>query len=429
MKNIVITAVLCVASVAAWAQPSAPLTAGEYRRLVMDYSIALRQSSEQTEAVRQAMREAKTSFFPSLDLNGTGQYRVTDYDLNFGGAALSMKPESYTAEADARQVIYGGGGVKHGYQAAKLQHAIAVKSEELTSSEVVYAAEMTYWGAAAKSALWRLTNSYVTLIEEQTEVIRERFRDGLISKTDLLQIEARLSDARVQRSEAYKSYRLALQNLNILMGVDPLQPVTLADEISREDRIPSSAVSVDAALDRRAEFAISGLNVDYQLRQLKIQRSKYFPQLVVGMKAGWGTTMLNFDGSTMWNSYAYASLNVPLFRFGAKWKNVASQKALVRSRELDVQQTRDQVSQELHAAFTSLQEYVKQIAIAEESCAITKESLDLNTFSYNEGKLPIIDVLSAQVAWVQSNSALIQAWLQEKVAFVDYNKAIGNTAY
>lgn len=397
-----------------------------YRQRVLNYSLTLRESSEKLESVRQAMREAKTSFLPSLDFGATAQYRISDYDLDFGGATVSMKPESYSLNADLQQVIYGGGAVKEGYKSTKIQHEIAEKSEELTRTNVSYSAELNYWTTAAKSALFRLTNRYVQLIEEQTEVIRERFRDGLISKTDLLQIEGRLASAKIQRSEAYKSYQVALQSMNIMMGCEPTLEVNLSEEISREDVIPESILSLEAALERRAEYAISEKQVDYQVSQLKLRRSKYLPKLAIGLKAGWGTPMLNFDGSTMWNTYAYASLSVPIFHWGAKYKNVASQKALIRSREFEMQEMRDRISKELHAAYTSLVEYRRQITLAEQACETTRQSLELNTFSYNEGKLPIVDVLAAQVAWVQSNSALIQAWLQEKKAFADYNKAIGN---
>ncbi|MEG0788733.1 MAG: TolC family protein [Alistipes sp.] len=405
------------------------LSMDQYRQRVLDYSIQLKQSGEQIESVRQAMREAKTSFLPKLDFSGSAQYRINDYNLDLAGAKMSMPGETYALDVDLSQVIYAGGAVKQGFQAAKIQHNIAQKNEELTVSNVVYSANRNYWGAAAKHALYLLTSRYVQLIEEQTTVIDQRFKEGLISKTDLLQIQARLSEAKIQNSEAYKSYQLAMQNLNIMMGCDPLQQVEMSDLISREDVIPTSILSLDETLDRRAEFRISEMNVDYQLRQLKIQRSKFLPQLAIGMKEGWGTQMLNFDGSTMFNTYAYASLKIPIFRWGAKYKNVASQRALLRSRELDVQQTRDRISQELYSAYTNLVEYRKQIVIAEQSCAISKESMELNTFSYNEGKLPIIDVLSAQVVWVQANSALIQAWLQEKVAYADYNKATGNQQY
>mgnify|MGYP000828877752 CR=1 FL=1 len=98
---------------------------------------------------------------------------------------------------------------------------------------------------------------------------------------------------------------------------------------------------------------------------------------------------------------------------------------MLRSTEYDLQLTKDQIVQEISNAWTSLTENTKQITVAEEACKIAEENLDLNTFSYTEGKLPIIDVLSAQVTWIQSYSSLIQTWLQQKVSLADYNKAIG----
>ena len=70
-------------------------------------------------------------------------------------------------------------------------------------------------------------------------------------------------------------------------------------------------------------------------------------------------------------------------------------------------------------------ENTKQIDVAEEACKIAEENLDLNTFSYKEGKLPILDVLSAQLSWIQSYSSLIQTWYQQKVSLAQYNKAVG----
>ena len=98
---------------------------------------------------------------------------------------------------------------------------------------------------------------------------------------------------------------------------------------------------------------------------------------------------------------------------------------MLRSTEYDLQLTKEQIVQEISNAWTSRTENTKQITVAEEACKIAEENLDLNTFSYTEGKLPIIDVLSAQVTWIQSYSSLIQTWLQQKVSLADYNKAIG----
>ena len=428
MKRFISYILLTLSAFSAFAQ-SESLSMEQYRQRVLDYSVQLKQSGEQLESIYQAMREAKGSFLPRLDFAGNAQYRINDYNLDLAGASMNMPGESYSLNADLTQVVYGGGAVKHSYEAKKLQHEIATKSNELSMTNVVYAANLSYWTTEAKYSLVKLTQRYVDIIAEQESVISDRYEDGLISKTDLLQIQSRLSDAKVQHSEANKSYLISLQTLNIMMGTMPTSDVELLDKIDKKSDIPSSILSLDEVLDRRAEYQISEMTANIQEAQFKVTRSKFLPQLTIGLRETWGTSMLNFDGTTLFNTYAYASLKFPIFNWGAKYKSRASQKALIRSSQYDIQKTRDNISQEMYAAYTSLVEYRKQIVIAQESFAISEESLDLNTFSYNEGRLPIVDVLSAQVAWVQSSSALIKAWLQEKIAYADYNKAIGNLNY
>ncbi|WP_304247981.1 TolC family protein, partial [Parabacteroides gordonii] len=149
--------------------------------------------------------------------------------------------------------------------------------------------------------------------------------------------------------------------------------------------------------------------------------------VATGFKETWGTPTINTKGADrLWNSVIYASVQIPLFRWGARFRERNTQKAILRSKEYAADATRDRISQEVAAAWTNLTEYGRQIGIAESSCLIAAENLDLNTFSYTEGKLPIVDVLSAQLSWIQAYSGLIQVWLQQKVSLTDYNKAVGN---
>ena len=171
---------------------------------------------------------------------------------------------------------------------------------------------------------------------------------------------------------------------------------------------------------------ISQLNIEYQKRQINLSKAKYNPSLAVGFQGSWGTPMLNMKGSDqLWTPAVFASLKIPLFHWGARFKEVNSQKALLRSKEYALDDTRDQISKEVANAWTSLTENTKQINVAEEACKIAEENLELNTFSYNEGKLPILDVLSAQLSWIQSYSSLIQTWYQQKASMAQYNKVVG----
>ena len=66
-----------------------------------------------------------------------------------------------------------------------------------------------------------------------------------------------------------------------------------------------------------------------------------------------------------------------------------------------------------------------QIATARSNLDVARENLSLNTFSYNEGVLTILDVISAQLSWLQAYTNAVTAHFNEKVAISAYKKAIG----
>lgn len=415
----------CLLSVSLSVAAQSPLTVNDYKQRVLEYSQQIKQSGEQRKSLVEAVKAAKTGFFPQVDFSGSYQYRINDYTLDLApGAEISMDPNTYSLEAGVAQNVYDGGTTYNRYKATQIQRDIAEQAELLTTDNVIRSADVTYWSASAQKKMYEVMTQYVDIIQSQRNLLAERFNDGLISKTDLLQIEARLKDAELQRISSYKSYKVALQNLNILMGNEPDAPVEITDSISMYQSLPLR-IEPEAALSNRPDYTIANLNIDYQQRQINLTKGKYNPKLAVGFKETWGTQMLNVDGSTMWNSILYASVSIPIFHWGARFKEVNSQRAILRSQEFARQITEDQITQEVSTAWTNLTENTKQIRVAEEAVNIAEENLELNTFSYNEGKLPILDVLSAQLTWIQSYSSLIQSWLQQKVSLADYHKAVG----
>ena len=158
---------------------------------------------------------------------------------------------------------------------------------------------------------------------------------------------------------------------------------------------------------------------------MKLATSKYNPSLSVGYQGTWGTQMININGDTQFNSTLMVSLKVPIFRWGARFKQTAAQKALLNQSRYAYQDKQDQISKELASTWTKLEESKKRIDIAEKNCKLADENLELNTFSYQEGKLSILDVLSAQLTWIQAYTNLVQSHYQQKIALADYKKASG----
>lgn len=399
------------------------LSVEQYRQKVLEYNQDIQKSQQAVNGALYSLKGIKTGFFPKLDITGNYSYQLEKVEFLPG---TDLKHDNYGVEAGLVQNVYSGSAVRKQYDVAKLQHAIAQLSVEHTVDNMIYAADVSYWSVAANRNLYELSEQFVQIVRELYEIVNKRFEEGAISKTDVLMVQNRLKEAELQLNTNSTNYKTALQSLNIMMGVEPDAAVVLTDSIQKVLWVPKQE-GLNKALERRADYQSAIMGIEMAKLQTDMARSKYLPQLAVGIKEKYGTTLLNVDGKAQWATTAYAQINIPVFHWGEMRQNVRLSRAQEWTKELERSQLKDQVSKELNNAWVNVIEISKKLEIVYSSLDIAKDNLTLNTFSYNEGKLPIIDVLSAQVSWLQAYTNVVSVNYQYKVALAEYAKALGGT--
>ena len=399
------------------------LSVEQYRQKVLEYNQDIQKSQQAVNGALYSLKGIKTGFFPKLDITGNYSYQLEKVEFLPG---TDLKHDNYGVEAGLVQNVYSGSAVRKQYDVAKLQHAIAQLSVEHTVDNMIYAADVSYWSVAANRNLYELSEQFVQIVRELYEIVNKRFEEGAISKTDVLMVQNRLKEAELQLNTNSTNYKTALQSLNIMMGVEPDAAVVLTDSIQKVLWVPKQE-GLNKALERRADYQSAIMGIEMAKLQTDMARSKYLPQLAVGIKEKYGTTLLNVDGKAKWGTTAYAQINIPVFHWGEMRQNVRLSRTQEWTKELERSQLKDQVSKELNNAWVNVIEISKKLEIVYSSLDIAKDNLTLNTFSYNEGKLPIIDVLSAQVSWLQAYTNVVSVNYQYKVALAEYAKALGGT--
>ena len=399
------------------------LSVEQYRQKVLEYNQDIQKSQQAVNGALYSLKGIKTGFFPKLDITGNYSYQLEKVEFLPG---TDLKHDNYGVEAGLVQNVYSGSAVRKQYDVAKLQHAIAQLSVEHTVDNMIYAADVSYWWVAANRNLYELSEQFVQIVRELYEIVNKRFEEGAISKTDVLMVQNRLKEAELQLNTNSTNYKTALQSLNIMMGVEPDAAVVLTDSIQKVLWVPKQE-GLNKALERRADYQSAIMGIEMAKLQTDMARSKYLPQLAVGIKEKYGTTLLNVDGKAQWATTAYAQINIPVFHWGEMRQNVRLSRTQEWTKELERSQLKDQVSKELNNAWVNVIEISKKLEIVYSSLDIAKDNLTLNTFSYNEGKLPIIDVLSAQVSWLQAYTNVVSVNYQYKVALAEYAKALGGT--
>lgn len=398
-----------------------PLTLQQYRQKVLDYNQEIKQSQEAVKAALYTLKSIKTGFFPRVDMTGSYSYQIEDVQFMPG---IDLKHDNYSVEAGVVQNVYAGSGLRKQYEMARIQEAIARLGEEYTVDNIVYAADVNYWTVAANRDLYRIALRFVGIVRELFDIVDKRFVEGAISKTDVLMVQARLKETELQLNTSETNYRTAVQALNVMMGEEAGRPIVLGDSIRQPMAIPS-LYDLQLVLENRPDYRIAQQDIELARLQTRLVKANYLPNLAVGIKENWGTTLINVDGDKRFSTIAFAKVNIPVFYWGERRHNVRLSETQEETRELERSKLLDQIRLDLSNAWVSLTEALKKINIVDSSLEIARHNLILNTFSYNEGKLPVIDVLSAQVTWLQAFINVVSANYQYKVALAEYERTIG----
>lgn len=421
MKTQIIALLLLCTGIHAGAQ-QAHLSRENYRDRVEAYSQILKQQKLKTMASSEARKVAFTGFLPQIDVVGEGTANLNQLDA-WNSPKGYYRPYTYQGLVVAAQPLYTGGALKAQHNIAKADEMLDRLSEELTIDQIHYQSDAIYWGASAARASLAAADKYQKIVKQQFDIIQDRFEDGMISRTDLLMISTRLKEAELQYIQARQAYTLALQKLNILMGEAPNAAVDSLCDIGVVCP-PVQLLTLDDVLQRRADYASTGVSIKKSEAQRKAALSQYNPQLSMYIAGGWDTGTPYLGNDVPFTPVVGVNMNIPIFRWGARFKTNRQQKAYIGIQKLQQSYVVDNINEELAAAITKLTETEFQVKTAKENMELAEENLDLATFSYNEGKASMVDVLSSQLSWIQAHTNLINANQAEKMAVAEYRKVI-----
>ena len=408
MKTQLITLSLLLLGLTAGAQQPY-LSREAYRDKVEAYSQILKQQKLKTMASTEARKIAHTGFLPKIDVNADGTLNMSDLNA-WNEPVGEYRNHTYQGVFIVSQPLYTGGALNAQHKIAKADEKLNQLNEELTIDQIHYQSDAVYWNASASQAMLQAADKYQSIVKQQYDIIQDRFNDGL-------------KEAELQYIKARQNYTLALQKLNILMGEEPNNPVDSLYTIDTASA-PVQILSLENVLQRRADYESTEVNIMKSQAQRKAALSQFNPQLNMYFSGGWATATPNLGYDVSFNPIVGINLNIPILRWGARFKTNRQQKAYISIQKLQQSYVTDNINEELSAALTKLTETEYQVKTAKETMNLANENLDLVSFSYNEGKANMVDVLSAQLSWTQAHTNLINAYLSEKMAVAEYRKVI-----
>jgi outer membrane protein TolC len=318
--------------------------------------------------------------------------------------------------------LFDGGKSWIGWrQAQKMEEAVGQEMRRV-EQQVIARTASTYIGAMLTTEHLNVVIQALETAQAHLKVVEDRFRGGLAVKSDLLRAQVRIADLEQQRLQAESQVLVAEAMLKSLMGREDDGSLTLVGTFSADPMTERLEEWIDRAMKRRPELV--RLQIQEEIARQGVDRTQagHWPQLAVQGKYELNSEDLRGSG----NSYtvgAVASLN--LFSGQRISADTAAAKAMLANVRSQKKGLALGIRVQTQKAYYQTQSAWKSIEVAARAADQAEEGLRIVANRYQNGLLPIISLLDAQVAYQHARTQHYKALHDYAVARIELALSAG----
>lgn len=383
---------------------------------------------EKLKQARLALEIQGVQYYPTFDVSG-GYTKLKPSKNLFG----SEKENYYQAGLDVSWELDIWGGGRRLIESEKAMANVA--AENLKNVLITLKAEVVnnYISLRQAQEQLKLLNRTLNLQNKIVRISSNKEKSGLITKTDLMRAQYAADTIKSKKAPIKTAISTYKNNLTLLTGKLPEQLNDLLDDTSQNIIRDSYIYSPEAltqiplnALRSRPDVSAAEQNLIAQNALIGKAVSDLFPS--VSLTAFLGFQADHFNRLLRRNSSMFSlspAINMPLFHWGALFKQVDLQKSKTKEAAFAYQKAVLNAASEIKNAIIS----VSQNAVLNKTNALALDKMKnisvLTLTRYDSGLLPLDDTLSVLQDVLQAKTDLIQSKGSFYQSVVGFYKSIG----
>jgi len=372
-----------------------------------------------------ALGISRAALFPTLDANAT-VVRSHSPGSTLGGTTAGKTVTSYGGRFTAQWEIDLWGRVRRSVEAAEA--AARASAADVGAARLSLQAQLatSYFQLRSLDAQARLLDDTVGALKKSLELTENRYRAGVVARSDVVQADAQLKSTLVQTVDLGVQRAQLEHAIAVLTGVPPAQ-LRISNSDSFETAVPIVPPGLPSALlERRPDVAAAERRVHASNAQIGVAKAAYFPQ--VTLTGVYGATSpdvsLFFVGaSRTWSigpSIAQSIFDAGLRRSQTEQAIAAYDATVANYRQVTL--TAFQEVEDNLAALRILEEEARSEAEAVEAARL---SLSLVLNQYKAGTVRFLNVVTAQTALLNEERNAVGIQVRRLAAVVALIRALG----
>ena len=396
-------------------------------QLALVHSPDTRIAAQRVVAAQGMLQQANAAFWPTLQLNSS--YLVSDNPVTVFGMALNQR--SYSPSMDFNDVpssdnlnlngqvkmpLYTGGQSRAGRNAAQAGTEAARKMSEAVRLQLAFAVTRAFYTVQKTAEYMDATRAAVEAYEAAAGVAKKRGEGGAALKSEALDVQVRLAQAKEDDVRARNAHALALRALRNLLGVE--WPLTQINPAGPEMVVPGTEDYSQrpdlVAAQRRVEAA------EYGVRRAQ---GKLLPQVAAfgryDYDYGW-----KFSGSGQSYS-AGIQFQWDLWDGMLTHGRVSEARALLEATREEERKLRLAVQLEVEQARLNVSEADERLRVTASVVEQASESARLTRTRFEQGLALSTQLIDAEVALTTARVRRAEAEAERRIAVAAYRAALG----
>ena len=408
-QRVVYLAISLLAASSLTAQEAKKWTLNDCIEYALEKNIQLQQDKISLEESDVDVKTAKAALFPSLSFS-TGHNEIissnnkTTYSGNYG--------------LNAQWTVWNGNKRMNTIKQRKMNREIAGLTVAETENSLQEQIAQVFIQILYADESVKINENTLQVSRAIYERGVELFNEGSISKADLAQLEAQVSNDQYQLVTAQSSlrdYKLQLKQLLELDGTEEMNLVLpeLADEHVLQP-LPSQTDVYQQALASRPEIQSSKLNIESSKLDISVAKAGYYPTISLSASTGSTTNSAseNAWGKQMkygWNNMIGINLSIPIFDNRQNKSAVQKARLQYSSSQLDLINKQKELYKNIESLWLDATNARQQYDAAESKLKSSRTSFDMVSEQFNLGMKNTVELLTEKNNLLSAQQQRIQA--------------------
>ncbi|PWN59652.1 TolC family protein [Chryseobacterium viscerum] len=316
-----------------------------------------------------------------------------------------------------------------------LYHASYIKNNEVSKNLLVQMADLSVQ-ESENNIILNITQAYLNILMNQENIISlenvlkttqtqlkqgdQLYKAGSLSKLNYLQIQSQVAQDQYNLTSAQNNLRTNTVNLKQILQLPSNYDFQIVkpDSIIVDDQLKSLQDVQNLAQSQRPEVKYSELNVENSNTNLKMTKASIQPtlNLVGNISTNYSNGNGNYFNQLGNNFYMPIglSLGIPIYNNRIYKTQIEKSKIAIEQANLDLQNTKTVLNQQIEQSFINLQNALSQYDSASKQMDISKQSYDIVNAQMKLGSIDYVQLQQQRLLYIQS----IQNYLQAKYTAV-----------